>query len=84
MIAATSVGIVDGKTFSLTSSAKEDYAPPLDMNVVMLYDRGLVGNPATAEQNSYSRTQLNQMLDYAEKASESSSPSNEMPLDSAT
>jgi ribonuclease PH len=37
------------------------------MNVVMLADGGLVETQATAEHNSYSRAQLNQMLDYAEK-----------------
>jgi len=44
------------------------------MNVVMLADGGLVETQATAEQNSYSRQQLNEMLDYAEKASANSSP----------
>jgi ribonuclease PH len=33
----------------------------------MLANGGLVETQATAEQNSYTRTQLNQMLDYAEK-----------------
>jgi ribonuclease PH len=37
------------------------------MNVVMLADGGLVETQATAEKDSYSRTQLNAMLDYAEK-----------------
>jgi ribonuclease PH len=37
------------------------------MNVVMLADSGLVETQATAEHNAYTRTQLNQMLDYAEK-----------------
>jgi len=37
------------------------------MNVVMLADGGLVETQATAEKNSYTRQQLGQMLDYAEK-----------------
>jgi ribonuclease PH len=39
----------------------------VDMNVVMLADGGLVESQATAEKDSYSRIQLNEMLDYAEK-----------------
>jgi ribonuclease PH len=37
------------------------------MNVVMLANGGLVETQATAEKDSYSRQQLNEMLDYAEK-----------------
>ncbi len=37
------------------------------MNVVMLANGGLVETQATAEQDSYTRHQLNEMLDYAEK-----------------
>jgi len=33
----------------------------------MLADGGLVETQATAEHNAYTRTQLSQMLDYAEK-----------------
>ncbi|HXC94753.1 MAG TPA: ribonuclease PH [Edaphobacter sp.] len=66
MIAATSVGIVDGNIL-LDLCYEEDSRAAVDMNVVMLADGGLVETQATAEQNSYSRTQLNQMLDYAEK-----------------
>jgi ribonuclease PH len=66
MIAATSVGIVDGNIL-LDLCYEEDSRATVDMNVVMLADGGLVETQATAEKNSYSRTQLNQMLDYAEK-----------------
>jgi ribonuclease PH len=66
MIAATSVGIVDGNIL-LDLCYEEDSRAEVDMNVVMLADGGLVETQATAEQHSYSRTQLNQMLDYAEK-----------------
>ena len=46
---------------------EEDSRAEVDMNVVMLADGGLVETQATAEKNSYTRQQLGQMLDYAEK-----------------
>jgi ribonuclease PH len=66
MVAATSVGILDGNVL-LDLCYEEDSRAAVDMNVVMLADGGLVETQATAEHNSYTRTQLNQMLDYAEK-----------------
>jgi ribonuclease PH len=66
MLAATSVGIVD-RNILLDLCYEEDSRAEVDMNVVMLANGGLVETQATAEQNSYTRTQLNQMLDYAEK-----------------
>jgi ribonuclease PH len=66
MIAATSVGIVDGNVL-LDLCYEEDSRAAVDMNVVMLANGGLVETQATAEQDSYSRRQLNEMLDYAEK-----------------
>jgi ribonuclease PH len=66
MLAATSVGIVDGNIL-LDLCYEEDSRAAVDMNVVMLASGGLVETQATAEQDSYTRTQLNQMLDYAEK-----------------
>jgi ribonuclease PH len=66
MLAATSVGIVDGNIL-LDLCYEEDSRAAVDMNVVMLASGGLVETQATAEQNSYTRAQLNQMLDYAEK-----------------
>ena len=66
MVAATSVGIVDGNTL-LDLCYEEDSRATVDMNVVMLADGGLVETQATAEKDSYSRAQLNEMLDYAEK-----------------
>ena len=66
MVAATSVGIVDGNTL-LDLCYEEDSRAAVDMNVVMLADGGLVETQATAEHDSYTRTQLGQMLDYAEK-----------------
>jgi ribonuclease PH len=66
MVAATSVGIVDGNVL-LDLCYEEDSRATVDMNVVMLADGGLVETQATAEKDSYSRQQLNEMLDYAEK-----------------
>src|ERR1700744_6223915 len=66
MLAATSVGIVDGNIL-LDLCYEEDSRAAVDMNVVMLASGGLIETQATAEQNSYTRIQLNQMLDYAEK-----------------
>jgi ribonuclease PH len=66
MIAATSVGIVDGNVL-LDLCYEEDSRATVDMNVVMLSDGGLVETQATAEKDSYSRAQLTQMLDLAEQ-----------------
>ena len=66
MVAATSVGIVDGNIL-LDLAYEEDSRATVDMNVVMLADGGLVETQATAEKDSYSRVQLTEMLDYAEK-----------------
>jgi ribonuclease PH len=66
MVAATSVGIVDGNVL-LDLCYEEDSRATVDMNVVMLADGGLVETQATAEKDSYTRAQLNQMLDLAEK-----------------
>jgi len=66
MIAATSVGIVDGNVL-LDLCYEEDSRATVDMNVVMLADGGLVETQATAEKDSYTRAQLNLMLDLAEK-----------------
>jgi len=66
MLAATSVGIVDGNIL-LDLAYEEDSRADVDMNVVMLADGGLVETQATAERVSYTRAQLDAMLDYAEK-----------------
>ena len=65
MIAATSVGIVDGETL-LDLCYEEDSRATVDMNVVMLAGGGLVETQATAEKDSYSRQELEAMLDLAE------------------
>ncbi len=65
MIAATSVGIVDGNTL-LDLCYEEDSRATVDMNVVMLASGGLVETQATAEKDSYSRGELTALLDLAE------------------
>ena len=65
MIAATSVGMVDGHAL-LDLCYEEDSRATVDMNVVMLASGGLVETQATAEKDSYSRAELNAMLDLAE------------------
>jgi ribonuclease PH len=66
MVAATSVGIVDGRVL-LDLAYEEDARAEVDMNVVMTADGGLVETQATAERGAYSRAQLNEMLDMAER-----------------
>src|SRR5579862_9524001 len=65
LVAATSVGIVEG-TALLDLCYEEDSAAEVDMNVVMMEEGGLVESQATAEKGSYSRSQLNGLLDLAE------------------
>ncbi|QMV18199.1 ribonuclease PH [Granulicella sp. 5B5] len=65
MVAATSVGIVDGRVL-LDLDYSEDSRAEVDMNVVMTSGGGLVETQATAEKGTYSRAQLNEMLDVAE------------------
>ncbi len=65
MIAATSVGIVDGNSL-LDLCYEEDSRATVDMNVVMLASGGLVETQATAEKDSYTRAELNRLLDLAE------------------
>jgi ribonuclease PH len=66
MVAATSVGIVDGHVL-LDLAYEEDSRAAVDMNVVMVANGGLVETQATAEREPYSRAQLGQMLDFAEQ-----------------
>ncbi len=66
MVAATSVGVVDGRVL-LDLAYEEDSRAEVDMNVVMTADGGLVETQATAEKGTYTRAQLDQMLDMAGK-----------------
>lgn len=65
MVAATSVGIVDGRVL-LDLAYEEDSRAEVDMNVVMTASGGLVETQATAERETYSRAQLDEMLNIAE------------------
>lgn len=65
LVAAVSVGIVEGNVL-LDLDYQEDSQADVDSNVVLTESGGLVEMQATAERNPYTRTQLNQMLDYAE------------------
>jgi len=65
LVAATSVGIVGGSLL-LDLCYEEDSQAEVDMNVVMTAGGGLVETQATAERGSYTREQLNQLIDLAE------------------
>lgn len=65
LVAATSVGIVGG-TSLLDLCYEEDSQAEVDMNVVMTADGGLVETQATAEKGSFSRRDLNALIDLAE------------------
>jgi ribonuclease PH len=63
-VGAISVGIVDGQAL-LDLDYEEDSGAEVDMNVVMLGDGQLVEVQATAERNSFSREQLDELIDLA-------------------
>ena len=65
MVAATSVGIVDGQVL-LDLAYEEDARAEVDMNVVMTAQGGFVETQATAEREPYTRAQLDEMLEVAE------------------
>lgn len=66
LVAATSVGIVEGHVL-LDLAYEEDSQAEVDMNVVMTASGGLVETQATAEREPYTRDQLSTMLDFAER-----------------
>jgi ribonuclease PH len=65
LVAAVSVGIVGGRPL-LDLCYEEDSAAEVDMNVVMRADGGLIETQATAEKGSFSRAELNALIDLAE------------------
>lgn len=65
-VAAISVGLLEGETF-LDLNYVEDFAATVDFNVVMNQHLGIIEVQGTAEEGSFSRTQLNKLLDCAEK-----------------
>jgi ribonuclease PH len=65
LVAATSVGVVEGATL-LDLAYEEDSQAEVDMNVVMTEDGGLVEVQATAERSVFGRGKLTEMMDLAE------------------
>ena len=64
-VAAISVGLLDNEVL-LDLKYEEDVAADTDFNVVMNEKLNLIEMQGTAEAGSFSRIQLNQILDLAE------------------
>jgi ribonuclease PH len=64
-VAAVSVGLIEGEAF-LDLDYLEDVRAEVDCNVVMTGDLNLIEIQGTAEEKSFSRGQLNAILDLAE------------------
>ncbi|MEM1171652.1 MAG: ribonuclease PH [Cyanobacteria bacterium P01_H01_bin.35] len=64
-VAAVSVGLLEGEPY-LDLNYTEDVAADIDCNVVMNNKPALIEIQGTAEAGSFSRTQLNQILDLAQ------------------
>lgn len=64
-IAAISVGLLEGEAM-LDLNYPEDVAATVDFNVVMNQDLELIELQGTGEESSFTRSQMNQMLDLAE------------------
>jgi ribonuclease PH len=64
-IAAVSVGLIEGQAF-LDLDYTEDVTATVDCNVVLNEKLELIEIQGTAEDGSFTRTQLNQILDLAE------------------
>ncbi|MBD3881775.1 ribonuclease PH [Phormidium tenue FACHB-886] len=65
-IAAISVGLLEGEPL-LDLNYPEDVAADTDLNIVLNDRLEIIELQGTAEQGSFSRSQLNQILDLAEK-----------------
>jgi ribonuclease PH len=65
-VAAVSIGLIEDEAF-LDLNYPEDVAADVDFNVVMNGNLELIEIQGTAEANSFTRQQMNQMLDLAEK-----------------
>lgn len=65
-VAAVSVGLIAREAF-LDLNYPEDLAADVDLNIVMNGSLKLIEIQGTAEAHSFERSQLNQMLDLAEK-----------------
>lgn len=65
-VAAVSVGLLEGEPF-LDLNYLEDVGAEVDFNVVMNDELGIIEAQGTAESGTFSRHQLNQLIDLAEK-----------------
>lgn len=65
-VAAISVGIVEGEAL-LDLKYEEDVTAAVDCNVVLNGNLDIIEVQGTAEEGSFSRSQMNQLLDLAEK-----------------
>ncbi len=65
-VAAVSVGLLQEEPF-LDLDYTEDVAAGVDFNVVMNQNLGIIEIQGTAEEGSFSRQQLGELLDFAEK-----------------
>ncbi|HEY9808264.1 MAG TPA: ribonuclease PH [Halomicronema sp.] len=65
-VAAVSVGLLEGEAI-LDLNYSEDVAAEVDFNVVMNDQLGIIELQGTAEEGSFSRQQMNQIMDRAEK-----------------
>jgi len=65
-VAAVSVGLLNGQPI-LDLNYQEDFAVSVDLNVVMDSNGKLIEVQGTGESDTFSRSELNQMLDVAEK-----------------
>ncbi|MBW4574797.1 MAG: ribonuclease PH [Aphanothece sp. CMT-3BRIN-NPC111] len=65
-VAAVSVGLLHGEPM-LDLNYIEDVAAEADVNVVMNEALGIIEIQGTAEEGTFNRTQMNQILDLAEK-----------------
>lgn len=66
ILSAVSVGIVDGQAM-LDLCYEEDSRADVDMNIIMLDSGEYVELQGTGENNSFSRSELNNLLDLGEK-----------------
>ncbi|MEO1149202.1 MAG: ribonuclease PH, partial [Cyanobacteria bacterium J06638_22] len=65
-VAAISVGLLEDEAF-LDLAYEEDVAADIDCNIVLNEELQIIELQGTAEEGSFSRHQLNQILDLSEK-----------------
>ncbi|RQD68864.1 MAG: ribonuclease PH, partial [Halanaerobium sp. MSAO_Bac5] len=65
-MAATSVGIVEGEAM-LDLCYEEDFKAQVDMNIAMTENGEIIEIQGTAEENPFTREEMNKLYDLAEK-----------------